>query len=89
MHSQRIVIEGSEASETLVSAPRKRLREARGADSYAASPALALQQSLASQLNEPHVERWPLAARLVFMVVSSTLLWAGIIAAGLRLAQGF
>lgn len=89
MQPQRIVIEGSKASETLVSVPRTPLREAHEADSYAASPALALQQSLASQLSEPHVERWPLAARIAFMAASSTLLWAGIIAVGLRLAQTF
>lgn len=89
MQPQRIVIEGSETSETLVSAPRTQLREAHGADGYAVSPALALQQSLASQLAEPQVQPWPMAARLGFMVVSSALLWAGIIAAGLQLAQGF
>lgn len=87
MQPQRIVVEGLETSQPAPARPAP--RQAQEADGYAASPALALQQSLAAQLSEPHVERWPMAARLGFMVVSSALLWAGIISLGLQVAKGF
>jgi hypothetical protein len=86
MQPQRIVVEGSEtlqAPQALV-----RLREAGLADGYAPSPALALQDALAAQLNEPHVEPWPLPARAAFMLMSSVALWAAIIIGGMQLARG-
>jgi hypothetical protein len=88
MQPQRIVVEGSETPQAPMAAPL-RLREARSEDGYAPSPALALQDALATQMAEPYVEPWPPAVRFSFMVVSSVALWAAIITSSLNLTRGF
>ncbi len=71
---------------------RSRLAEA-GDDAVAVeSPALALQHTIRSayeyDLVEPHVEKWPPAARLMLLACLTVTTWAGLITGARALLHG-
>ena len=71
---------------------KSRLAEA-GDDAVAVeSPALALQHTVQlayeHDLAEPHVEKWPPAARLILLTCLTVTTWAGLIAGARALLHG-